>query len=74
MTTVGVAEEVGLLLCHNEETIRAWHHDYYRNQGHFVNTSGSAGSTCRLTGKEKQGAVMWNQQSRNISHNGGYLV
>ena len=36
MTTVGAAKEVGLLLHHNEKTIHSWHHDYYRNQGHFT--------------------------------------
>ena len=36
MTTVGAANEVGLLLDYSEKTIRTWHQDYYRNQGHFT--------------------------------------
>ena len=36
MTTVGAANEVGLLLDYNEKTICMWHQDYYRNQGHLT--------------------------------------
>ena len=36
MTTHGAANEVGLILSHNEKTIRMWRQDFYINQGHFT--------------------------------------
>ena len=36
MTTLGAAKEVGLLLGHNENTVRMWHRDFYDNQDHFT--------------------------------------
>ena len=36
MTKLGAAKEVGLLLGHNEKTVRTWHRDFYGNQGHFT--------------------------------------
>ena len=35
MTTLGAAKEVGLLLGHNEKTVRTWCRDFYDNQGRF---------------------------------------
>ena len=36
MTTLGAAKEVGLLLGHNENTVRTWNRDFYDNQDHFT--------------------------------------
>ena len=61
MTTVGAAKEVGLLLCHNEKTIRAWHHDYYRNQGHFTESKKGKHSRQFILDDEdlRQKATQW---------------
>ena len=36
MTTLGAAKEVGILLGHNENTVRTRHRDFYDNQDHFT--------------------------------------
>ena len=46
MTTHGAANEVGLILSHNEKTIRMWCQDFYINQGHF--TESRQGKHARL--------------------------
>ena len=46
MTTHGAANEVGLILSHNEKTIRMWRQDFYINQGRF--TESRQGKHARL--------------------------
>ena len=46
MTSLGAANEVGLVLSHNEKTIRTWRQDLYANHGHF--TESRQGKHARL--------------------------
>ena len=36
LTTLGAANEVGLLLGLNEKTVRTWRRDFYSNRGRFT--------------------------------------
>ena len=36
MTSLGAANEVGLVLSHNEKMIRTWRQDFYANHSHFT--------------------------------------
>ena len=45
--TLGAAKEVGLLLGHNEKTVRTWHRDFYDNQSHFTESKQGKHLRCR---------------------------
>ena len=46
-TTLGAAKEVGLLIGHNEKTVRTWHRYFYDNQGHFTESKQGKHLRCR---------------------------
>ena len=56
MTTLGAAKEVGLLLGHNEKTIRTWRRDFYNNGGLFTES---------LQGKHSRQFVLDDEELRH---------